>query len=666
MISDTLQEEKEQISELLADMVRTIESLVFLNITDYSVSKELKEKWNLRLEKFLSDIEHYKENEYPVVVLGRWNSGKSTLINAILGDDILPSANREMTSILTKVSYSNEPRVRAQFYNGVCQEISLAEIEKHIDCRGSEYSKELKQIEIGLDNHILESGICIMDTPGLGSANELNNAIAFDIIPKADSILLTFSGSDVGGKENFDLLERVLRINYSNLQNIILIITKCDALNEKDLLEAMDSLKEQIRIAQQKIGVILEDNIQICMVSSYMELKYKQFMEDKIGEKQLFNDKKLRVSSAGEIQALHQESGFDGFYKVLNKSILNSGNKKNITNRLFLMSHNLLGQLMKDYESVYRNTFLINNKSLNEMKDLLQRKVHIEKKVCSDARKEVKKFDQLLIKLNCRNQYNNEKSREVISNIYKELCVFIDNTSYTAIRKNNFELLNNELMVVSVRLVTDWLKEIKKDFDEVLKNTVTKIEEIIEKNDEEIDRLFENDLDKGIDLNIDSIHVRADSIFSNIIISAASGAPIGAGLFAVGNALMPGIGGIVGGIAGGVLGLTASMITLTGSQRRHQALKNNLNNYLFERMDAPQRVLNDLGLKYREIVKLLNQYLDVFLEQTIKEKEIFTENYDETKKRYEQYIEKVKADRNAIGNMMVKISREFPNMSENL
>ena len=48
MISDTLQEEKEQISELLADMVRTIESLVFLNITDYSVSKELKEKWNLR------------------------------------------------------------------------------------------------------------------------------------------------------------------------------------------------------------------------------------------------------------------------------------------------------------------------------------------------------------------------------------------------------------------------------------------------------------------------------------------------------------------------------------------------------------------------------------------------------------------------------------------
>ncbi len=666
MISDTLQEEKEQISELLADMVRTIESLGYLNTTDYSVSKELKERWDLRLEKFLSDIEHYKENEYPIVVLGRWNSGKSTLINAVLGDEILPSANREMTSILTKVTYSDVPRVRAQFYNGVSQEISLTEIEKHIDCRGSEYSKELKQIEIGLDNHILESGICILDTPGLGSANELNNAIAFDIIPKADSILLIFSGSDVGGKENFELLERVLRINYNNLQNIILIITKCDTLSEKDLSEAVDSLKEQIRTAQQKIGVILEDNIQICIISSYMELRYKQFIEDRIGEEQLFNDEKLRISNAEDIRTLHLESGFDGFYKVLNKSILNSGNKKNTTNKLFLMSHKLLGQLMKEYESIYRNLFLTKRKSLNEMKDLLQRKIHIEKKVCNDAREEVKRFNQLIAKLNYRNEYNNQKAREVISNIYRELCVFIDNTSYSAISKNDFALLNNETIEVSIKLVTDWMKEIKKEFDVELKNTVTKIEEIIEESNKEIDKLFENDIDEKVRLNINGIQIKSESIFANIIISAASGAPIGAGLFAVGNALMPGIGGIVGGIAGGVLGLVASMITLSGTQRKQQTLKDRLKDNLFEKMDAPQWALNDLGLKYKEMVKMLNQYLDLLLEQTIKEKEIFTESYEETKKQYGQYIEIVKTDRNAIANMMIRISREFPNITENL
>lgn len=657
MIEDVIQEEKNKISEILVDISNTINKLQFLNMSDYQVSEDLKKRWELKLKKFFADIDNYQKNEFPIVVLGRWNSGKSTLINAILGEEILPSANKEMTSILTKIYYGEGTEVIIQFDEGKNKTIQRTEMKDYINFRGNKYSEKLKQIDVRSNNSFLKSGLCILDTPGLSSINELNNNIAFDIMPKANSVLLTFSGLDVGGDDNLNLIEQVLRLNYDNLYNIIFVITKSDLLSEEEALDAKESLKELIDIVQKRLGVFLEGRIQICTVSSYMELRYRQYLNHDISEQQLLDDRKLDLSNINKVRLLHEESNFDEFYKVLDESILSSENRKNITYKLFIMIQNVLTELLENYNNIYKYLSKSNNSSLEQISGLLQHRVDIETKIWEEGRTEITNYYETIKGLNnfiaMYKRINN-----VINRIYIALCRYIDNTPYEVISKDKFADLNEKINIISTNIVTDWMREIAEQLDNELEKTINKIAEIIEKNSKEIDEVFMKE-NKDIDLKVYGIKLKTNASLSNFIISVASSASVGAGLFAIGNGILPGIGGIVGSIVGGLLGFVASMLKLSTSEKRKEVLKTKLNKYLSDTRYKYRPVLEELYLRYENTGKLLEQYLNTSLKQVIQDKDSIIENYNATKVKYAEIERKLTQDIKSIKELIPEINLAF-------
>src|SRR6266496_5957573 len=66
--------------------------------------------------------------QFNLVVLGQFKRGKSTLINALLGADLLPTAVVPLTSIVTIIQHGPEPRAIVSFFDGRQLEVDVAHI----------------------------------------------------------------------------------------------------------------------------------------------------------------------------------------------------------------------------------------------------------------------------------------------------------------------------------------------------------------------------------------------------------------------------------------------------------------------------------------------------------------------------------------------------------
>ena len=69
-----------------------------------------------------------EEEAFNLVVLGQFKRGKSTFINALLGEGILPTAITPLTSVVTILRYGPELKVRVEYLSGRSEEIDIADL----------------------------------------------------------------------------------------------------------------------------------------------------------------------------------------------------------------------------------------------------------------------------------------------------------------------------------------------------------------------------------------------------------------------------------------------------------------------------------------------------------------------------------------------------------
>jgi GTPase SAR1 family protein len=148
--------------------------------------------------------------QFNLVVLGQFKRGKSTLINALLSADLLPTAVVPLTSIVTIIHYGPAPRALVSFLDGRELEVDVADIASFItESQNPRNIKRVAQVTVAFPSDVLKEGVRLVDTPGVGSVFAGNTGTTMDYLPQADAAIFLLAADQPISQAELEFLQTV-------------------------------------------------------------------------------------------------------------------------------------------------------------------------------------------------------------------------------------------------------------------------------------------------------------------------------------------------------------------------------------------------------------------------------------------------------------------------
>jgi hypothetical protein len=175
--------------------------------------------------------ERVSQGRFYVACLGQFKRGKSTLLNAMVGHAILPVGVVPVTSVPTILRYGPLLSARVRLPGAGWSEIPPNDIEEYVsENKNPQNRKGIEALEIFVPSTLLASGMCLVDTPGLGSVFAGNEKATKDFIPQIDAALFVVGADPPISGEELNFAEKVSRQTCE----ILFVLNKADRTSEED------------------------------------------------------------------------------------------------------------------------------------------------------------------------------------------------------------------------------------------------------------------------------------------------------------------------------------------------------------------------------------------------------------------------------------------------
>ena len=180
--------------------------------------------------------EKIRTNTLNLVVVGQFKRGKTCLINALMGVDLLPTGVVPLTSIVTVLSYGETLHIRVSFQDGTVIAIDPQELVEYVTEPGNPKNiKEVKEVFVSYPSPYLKDGVRLVDTPGVGSVYIHNTDVAYQYLPNSDAALFLLSVEQPVSKAELDFLKDVQQ--YSD--KIFFLLNKIDYVTDREISESI-------------------------------------------------------------------------------------------------------------------------------------------------------------------------------------------------------------------------------------------------------------------------------------------------------------------------------------------------------------------------------------------------------------------------------------------
>ncbi len=183
------------------------------------------------LARWEKDILSRRDDPFTLVICGEFKRGKSSLINALLGEDVTPVNVTAETVTLNRISYgphSNE----AVLSGGKHLRLSDEEMQRdHLENLMRQSGFSFRQIELQRPNEFLKKAV-VVDTPGLGDSMQDFTEMVEEALAQADAVVYVFSVNyPLSQTEQLFLKTMIVPQRYTDL---LLVGNYLDTLNSEE------------------------------------------------------------------------------------------------------------------------------------------------------------------------------------------------------------------------------------------------------------------------------------------------------------------------------------------------------------------------------------------------------------------------------------------------
>jgi GTP-binding protein EngB required for normal cell division len=181
------------------------------------------------------------EGRFYVACVGQFKRGKSTLLNALVGHEVVPTGFVPVTAVPTVIRFGDEPHARVRMRDGAWRDVAMTDLKEYVtEELNPENKKAVDGAEVFVPSPLLSSGMCFVDTPGLGSVFTGNTATTQAFIPHIDAALVVVGADPPIAGEELALVEEVGK----QVQDLILVINKADRTTDPERAAAAKFTRE--------------------------------------------------------------------------------------------------------------------------------------------------------------------------------------------------------------------------------------------------------------------------------------------------------------------------------------------------------------------------------------------------------------------------------------
>lgn len=277
--------------------------------------KEFSEELDLKnTAKSIADtIEKAANEHFEVAIVGEFKRGKSTLINALLGQEVLPADVLPATATLNRVTYSDTPYVEVEYKTGEKENVDinrLADYVTKLSYESEKRAESVKQATVHYATDFCRNNVDIIDTPGLNDDEQMTN-VTLSILPEIDAAVFVISANSPFSQFEKEFLEK--KMLTSDLGRIIFAVNCFGTFSKED----EDRIVETV---EKRIGSYVMEKAKTVMGEDSKEFAvYKR----KIGKPKVIGvyAKKALLAKQAKNEEMLKESNFPTFEAALERML---------------------------------------------------------------------------------------------------------------------------------------------------------------------------------------------------------------------------------------------------------------------------------------------------------------------------------------------------------